>query len=100
MDFNTHTHTHRASGLHGEEQNASGTDSDTCTTAYVCVCRCELYLSCLVLSIAFRRCGRFSVVYVASGGFGTNMAVGRVGLAARTGRCKRHYNLPFRSGYL
>jgi hypothetical protein len=51
---------------------------------------CEFYLPCLVLSIAFRRCGRLSVVYVASGGFGTNMAVGRVGLAARTGRCKSH----------
>ena len=38
-----------------------------------------------MLSIAFRSCGRLSVVYVATGGFGTNMAVGRVGLADRTG---------------
>ena len=54
---------------------------------------CEVYLPSLVLSIAFRRCVGLSVVYVASGGFGTNMAVGRVGFAAQTGRCKSHYKL-------
>ena len=47
-----------------------------------------------MLSLAFRRCGRLSVVYVESGGFGTNMAVGRDGLAARTGGYQKQDRLP------